>query len=183
MFIGLARGRVLLAIAVGVSIVGANVTAEVLKRIVLDRPDLVNGIGYLGNTYPSGHSTVAMSLAVGAVLVAPRRLRGTAAVAGIVYATAVSTAVLLTGAHRPSDAVAAAFVAVGWGAVVALYLVAFRGTGRDLPGYAAARIPARHVDPHRRGRARASWSPPARPPRSPTAPESTNCSSSKPAGR
>ena len=132
-FIGLVRGRLLLAIAVGVSILGANVTTEVLKRIVFERPDLID-VGRFGNTYPSGHATVAMSLAVGAVLVAPRRWRGTAAVAGVVYASAVSTAVLLTGWHRPSDAVAAAFVTVGWGALVALYLVAFRGTGRDLPG-------------------------------------------------
>ncbi len=133
-FIGLVRGRLLLAIAVGVSIFGANVTSEVLKRIVFERPDLID-VGKFGNTYPSGHATVAMSLAVGAVLVAPRRWRGTAAVAGVVYASAVSTAVLLAGWHRPSDAVAAAFVAVGWGAAVAFYLVAFRGTGRDLPGH------------------------------------------------
>jgi membrane-associated phospholipid phosphatase len=134
-FIGLVRGRLLLAIAVGVSIFGAIVTTEILKRVVFERPNLVDNVRSFGNTYPSGHATVAMALAVGAVLVAPRRLRGTAAVAGVVYASAVSTAVLITGWHRPSDAVAAAFVTVGWGAAVAAYLVALRGTGRELSGY------------------------------------------------
>src|SRR5262249_27141401 len=43
-------------------------------------------------------------------------------------------AVLLTGAHRPSDAVGATFVAIGWGAAVAAFLVALRGTGRESRG-------------------------------------------------
>ena len=132
-FVGLVRGRVLLALSVGVAIFGANVTTEVLKRIVFERPDLLDGVSQFGNTYPSGHATVAMSLAVGAILAAPRRLRGTAALAGVVYAGAVSTAVLIAGWHRPSDAIGAAFVAVGWGALVAAWLVAMRGDGWELP--------------------------------------------------
>jgi hypothetical protein len=132
MFVALARGRVLLAGSVGLAILGANVTTQVLKRMVLERPDLLEEGGRLGNTFPSGHATVAMSLAVGAVLVAPRRWRGTAALAGVAYAVAVATAVLVTGWHRPSDAVAGGLVAVGWGAGVAGLLVAWRGTGRNL---------------------------------------------------
>ena len=133
-FIGLVRGRLFLAISVGVAILGACVTTEVLKLHVLERPDLLDGIGRPWNTYPSGHSTVAMTLAVGAVLVAPRRLRGTVALAGVVYAATVAGATVVTGWHRPSDTVAGGLVAVGWGAAVAAILVATRGTGRDLPG-------------------------------------------------
>lgn len=129
--IGLVRGRLLLAGSVGVAILGANVTTEYLKHVAFERPNFVSNTIRLGNTYPSGHTTVAMSLAVGAVLVAPRRLRGTAAVAGGAYAAAMGCAVLLTGWHRPSDAVGAAFVTVGWGAAVAAFLVALRGTGRE----------------------------------------------------
>ena len=133
-FIGLVRGRVFLAVSVGVAILGANVTTEVLKLHVLERPYLVVGAGRLWNTFPSGHSTVAMSLAVGAVLVAPHRLRGTVALAGVAYAAAVAGATVVTGWHRPSDTIGGGLVAVGWGAAVAAVLVATRGTGRDLPG-------------------------------------------------
>jgi hypothetical protein len=133
-FIGLVRRRVLLAMAVGIVILGANVTTQVLKLQLLERPALFP-VGNLDNTFPSGHSTVAMSLAVAAVLVAPRRWRGTAALAGVVYAAAVGSAVLVARWHRPSDAVGAAFVAVAWAAGVAAMLVAVSGTGQDLPGY------------------------------------------------
>lgn len=133
-FIGLVRGRVFLAVSVGVAILGANVTTEALKLRILERPALLDGVSHPWNTFPSGHSTVAMSLAVGAVLVAPRRLRGTVALAGVAYAAAVAGATVVTGWHRPSDTIGGGFVAVGWGAAVAAVLVATRGTGRDLPG-------------------------------------------------
>jgi hypothetical protein len=142
-FLALARGRILLATGVAVAIIGANVTSQLLKHRVLERPDLIDATSRLGNSFPSGHATVAMSLAVGAVLVSPRRYRGTVALAGVAYATAVAVATLLTGWHRPSDAVAGGLVAVGWGAAVAAMLVAGRGTGRDLPGFhPGARHPA-----------------------------------------
>jgi hypothetical protein len=132
-FVGLFRRRLLLALSVGTVILGANVTTEVLKKVVIERPDLLDNFESFGNTFPSGHATVAMSLAVAAVLVVPRRFRGTAALAGVAYASAVSTAVLVTGWHRPSDALGAAFVAVGWGAGMSAVLVLARGDGADLP--------------------------------------------------
>jgi hypothetical protein len=134
-FVALIRERLLLAFAVGTAILGANVTSELLKRVVLERPALIDTARAYANTYPSGHATVAMSLAVGAVLVVPRRMRAAAAVAGGAYAAAVSSAILVTARHRPSDVAAAAFVAVGWGAAVAAVLVWWRGTGRDLPSF------------------------------------------------
>ena len=123
-------------------------TTEVLKLHILERPDLLDGVSRPWNTFPSGHSTVAMSLAVGAVLVAPRRLRGTVALAGVAYAAAVAGATVVTGWHRPSDTIGGGFVAVGWGAAVAAILVATRGTGRDLPGATLECAPPDHVDPH-----------------------------------
>jgi hypothetical protein len=141
-FVALIRERLLLAFAVGTAILGANVTSEVLKHAVLGRPALADTARAYANTYPSGHATVAMSLAVGAVLVVPRRLRAAAAVAGGAYAAAVSSAILVTARHRPSDVAAAAFVAVGWGAAAAGVLVWRRGTGRDLPSFRAPRVRA-----------------------------------------
>ena len=62
---------VLPAVIVGVS-VGA---AELFKLVILSRPDLFPN-SLEGNSYPSGHTAVATSLGLSAVLVAPARLRG-----------------------------------------------------------------------------------------------------------
>ena len=58
-----------MALGAGVVVLGANVTTQWLKA-TLGRP----GIDEVG-TYPSGHVTVAMSLAMALVLVAPPGLR------------------------------------------------------------------------------------------------------------
>ena len=174
-FIGLVRGRLLLAIAVGVSIFGANVTTEVLKRIVFERPDLID-VGRFGNTYPSGHTTVAMSLAVGAVLVAPRRWRGTAAVAGVVYASAVSTAVLRctieNGALVGNGAIVLHRVVVGSGAIVAANAVVLNDT--QVPPGASPSGPRRRSSRARRGRRHRPRRPELRRSRRPLPPAATS---------
>ena len=78
MLVALLRSRPFLALTAGVVIGGSVVTTEALKRYLLDRPDLVGRPDDLGmtNSFPSGHSTVAMALAVGIVLVVmPRSSR------------------------------------------------------------------------------------------------------------
>ncbi|UFU03411.1 phosphatase PAP2 family protein [Ruania suaedae] len=102
------------AIAVGAAAVlgGSNLTTQVLKEL-LERPDL--GVTYaLGNSLPSGHTTVAASVAAAALLIAPRRWRGPVAVAGVGYAALTGLATLVGGWHRPSDVVAAYLVVALW---------------------------------------------------------------------
>ncbi|MCW2819010.1 MAG: Phosphoesterase, partial [Marmoricola sp.] len=75
--IALLRGRrVQGAAAVGV-VVAANATTFVLKRYLLERPDL--GVSEAGpatlNSLPSGHTTAAFSAIGALLLVVPRRLR------------------------------------------------------------------------------------------------------------
>ena len=119
MGVAVVRKRFALAAAAGVMVLGANVTTQVLKRMVFDRPDLVNDAGeLLNNSLPSGHSTVAMSVAVALFLVFPSRFRTAAAVIGAVYAIGIGAAVVAAGWHRPSDAVAAWFVVGAWTAAV-----------------------------------------------------------------
>ena len=74
--VALLRRRPLLALGAAVLIGGAIITTEILKKVVLPRPDLgvVDPLGRLA-TFPSGHTTVAMSLAMAAMLVAPSRYR------------------------------------------------------------------------------------------------------------
>ena len=73
--IAFSRRRGDLAVAAVVLVGGANITTQLLKLRVLDRPDL--GIDTLTlNSLPSGHSTAVASLAVALLLVVPARLRG-----------------------------------------------------------------------------------------------------------
>ncbi|GIJ27284.1 hypothetical protein Vqi01_24460 [Micromonospora qiuiae] len=123
-FIALIRGRVALAVAATLLIAGANVTTQVLKY-ALARPDY--GVdperAFLGNSLPSGHTTVAASVAVALVLVLPPRVRPFAAVVGAGYAAAAGVATLSASWHRPSDAVAAFLVVGVWAALAGLLLL------------------------------------------------------------
>jgi len=119
MAVAAARRRLDLALAAGVLIAGANVTTQLLKA-GLPRPDLVaDGTPATNGSFPSGHVTVAMSLAMALVLVAPPGLRAAAAALGTLYAGGVGVAVLALDWHRPSDVIGAYLVCTGWAALVA----------------------------------------------------------------
>ncbi len=140
MGVALVRGRWNLAAGVGAVIVGSNATTQLCK-LAGHRPHLllgpINPIPF--NTLPSGHSTVAASLAAALVLVVPVRLRPLAAFFGALYACGIAAMTLAAGWHRPSDAVSA-FAVVGiWTFGVSALLVWMRGTGsprvsEGLPG-------------------------------------------------
>ena len=138
MLVALMRSRPHLALAAGVVIVGANVTTQILKTGILDRPDLVGPRDPLGvtNSFPSGHSTVAMSLAVAFVLVVPAAARSIAAAGGLVYATLVGAGTVTAGWHRPSDVVAAYLIVMAWAGISVAVLIDREGAGAD-----TARVP------------------------------------------
>ncbi len=128
MLVAVLRDRPWLAAGAGLAVLGANLTTQAIKSGV-DRPDLVDGTGSGPGAFPSGHVTVAASLALALVLVAPPALRWTAALAGGAYAAGISVAVLALGWHRPSEVIGAYLVATAWAALVAAVLIAARGPG------------------------------------------------------
>jgi len=69
--LALVRRRFDLALAAVALIGGANVTTQILKYDLFTRPDLSQG----PNSLPSGHTTVALSIALAAVIVAPSAWR------------------------------------------------------------------------------------------------------------
>ena len=123
-FIALIRGRIALAITATLLIAGANVTTQLLKY-GLNRPDF--GVdperAAVGNSLPSGHTTVAASVAVALMLVLPRKVRAVGAFIGAGYAAVAGVATLSAGWHRPSDAVAAYLVVGVWAALAGLLLL------------------------------------------------------------
>jgi membrane-associated phospholipid phosphatase len=124
----LARHRVRLAAAVVVAIGGSVVSSEVLKKL-LYRPATEPPSSIPFNSYPSGHATVGMALALGFVLVVAHHWRWLASIVAAVVATAFGTGVLTTGWHRPSDALGAFLVCLAWFSAVCAVLVAWRGRG------------------------------------------------------
>lgn len=135
MLLAVLRGRVLLAVQVAVLMAGANVSTQVLKHVVLGRPDLDVG-DRLANALPSGHTTAAASVSVALLLVLPPRFRPAAALAGVLYTCATGISTMVGQWHRPSDVVAAVLVVGAWAGVAAALGVrgrprsAHRGRGR-----------------------------------------------------
>jgi membrane-associated phospholipid phosphatase len=116
--LALVRGRWWLAAQVAILVAGSNLTTQVLKHAVLDRPALLDVPRADINTLPSGHTTVAASIAVGLLIAVPRRWRPVVAVAGAAYTGATGVSTLIGQWHRPSDVVAALIVVLAWGAAV-----------------------------------------------------------------
>lgn len=127
--IAFARGRLRLAIAAALVIGVSVVTSQLLKHVILSRPILIppGSRGPLPS-FPSGHTTVAASLAFAAVMMAPRRARGVVAVLGGAYALAIGQGVLITGGHRPSDALASYLLVALWVALASAWLVRHHGS-------------------------------------------------------
>lgn len=127
--VALLRSRIRLALAAVILVAGANITTQVLKKVVLDRPDLGRGTGHfmVGNSLPSGHTTVVFSLALAAVLVVPRSVRGPMALVAAAAGALTGLATLISGWHRPSDVAAALLVVIAWAAVVSLIAGTPRG--------------------------------------------------------
>ncbi|UWP86235.1 phosphatase PAP2 family protein [Dactylosporangium fulvum] len=123
-FIALARRRVALAVGAVLLIGGANATTQLLKAVIY-RPDLGVDVerAAVGNSLPSGHTTIAASVAVAFVLVLPAKARGPGALVAALFAALAGVATLSAGWHRPSDAVAALLIVGAWAAVTGLFIV------------------------------------------------------------
>jgi membrane-associated phospholipid phosphatase len=139
----LVRGRPRIAFAVPAIMLCASLTTMVLKPLVAQpRPDIapLGGGPIADASWPSGHATAAMTLALCAVLAAPPRVRPTMAALGGVFAVAVSYSILVLGWHFPSDILGGFFVAATW---TLLGLAALSAAARRWP--VAARSAARPV--------------------------------------
>lgn len=111
------RGGPRLALAVTAILFGANVTTQALKPLL----EAWSG-GHAPafsplppGSWPSGHTTAAMSLALCLVLVVPARLRPVVGAAGGLLVVAIVFSILVRAWHFPSDVVGGFLVAAVWG--------------------------------------------------------------------
>ncbi len=132
--VALVRRRWRLALTIGVILLGASCTTELLKPLLAaPRPNAIyGGANPVGSvSWPSGHATAAMSLALTCVLAAPGRWRPTVAALGAAFAVAVSYSFLTLGWHYPSDVLGGFLVAATWTLLgVGALLVSDRGRRR-----------------------------------------------------
>lgn len=145
--VALARGRRRLALGVVVLLGATSVGSQVLKALLAHpRPGHPTAVGpVVPDSFPSGHATAAMSLALAGVIVAPPRLRPLIGVVGGAAALAVGFSIVLLGWHFPSDVVGGYLLAAATslGVVTAVRAADARWParhGRRLVSSAVARV-------------------------------------------
>jgi len=114
--VALARRRPRVAAVVAMIVLSANVTTQLLKPLLAaPRATTLDGFPVVAAaSWPSGHATAAMSLALVSVIVAPSRLRPFVAALGAAFAVAVCYSFLELGWHYPSDVLGGFLVATTW---------------------------------------------------------------------
>ena len=115
---GLIRRRGRVAGAAAGIMLAANATTQILKPLLGQAHPVVLRVAGLpspgSGSWPSGHATAAMSLALCAVLVVSARWRPFVAAAGAAFAVAVSFSFLTLLWHYPSDVLGGFLVAGTW---------------------------------------------------------------------
>lgn len=107
------RDRSFLRAAFAVSAVAAAlITTQVLKHVLLARPDF--NFGTVGNSFPSGHTTAAAAAMGLMYLISPPKLRPIVQPFAWIFATVTGLSTLICGWHRPSDIAGGFLIAVFW---------------------------------------------------------------------
>ena len=139
--VALIRRRPRVAVTVGLIMLGANMTTQLIKPLLATtRSFPFTGPVIDAASWPSGHATAVMSLALCAVIAAPARLRPTVGAAMAAFSIAVCYSFLELGWHYPSDVLGGFLVASTWTmlGVAALYSLESRRPARrrevDVPG-------------------------------------------------
>jgi membrane-associated phospholipid phosphatase len=140
--VALVRKRPRTAAVVPIILLGANLTTQFLKPALADHrfSSAIADTHIAAASWPSGHTTGAMSLALCAVLVSSSRLRPLVAALGGLFAVAVGYSTLVLSWHLPSDVFAGVLVAGLWTmlGVAALWAAAARWPERTGRGREAA---------------------------------------------
>jgi membrane-associated phospholipid phosphatase len=124
-----ARGDRRLAFAVAVVMTLAPLSADLLKPLLAE-PHVGFGRTIAAGSWPSGHATAATALALGAVLVTPRRWRVLAVPLAAAFMLGVGVALLIRLWHMPSDVLGGYLLGGLW---IALAVLGLRASERGRP--------------------------------------------------
>lgn len=93
----------------------SELTAQAIKQLLAGpRPEVALSSTIGDAAFPSGHSTAAMTVALLAVQLAPRRMRPTVAALGAFGALGVGLGMVATGSHYPTDIFGGYLWAAAW---------------------------------------------------------------------
>jgi membrane-associated phospholipid phosphatase len=124
-------------------VVVASVLSGQLARVVLERPALLEfGFRRGDQSFPSGHTTVALSVLCAVGLVVPRGWRPLAIGLCSMWATSVTVGTVAAGWHRPSDTLGSGLIVLFW-ISLALAGLAWRGPLTAVPAPRESRVAAR----------------------------------------
>ncbi len=126
----LARSRPRTALAAVAVMSLAPFTSETLKPLLAHPHVALYQVQIGPASWPSGHATAALALALSAVLVAPARLRPLVAALGAAFAVAAGCYLLILAWHMPSDVLGGFLVAALW---TALAVAVLRAAERRWP--------------------------------------------------
>lgn len=142
--VALGRRRFRVAVAVPIVLVATGATTELLKHAFASpRLDAWLPWQIADASWPSGHATASMTLALLAILVSPQRLRPVVAVVGGGFALAIGYAVLALHWHFPSDVFGGFLVA---GTYTLLAIAAVNAAERRWPTHPPAEEAPRRID-------------------------------------
>jgi membrane-associated phospholipid phosphatase len=110
----LLRGRPRVAVTIGVILLGANTTTHLLKPALAAPHDILGAHWISQASFPSGHATASMTLALCAVIATPARRRPLVATLMAAFTVAVCFSFLQLGWHYPSDVLGGFLVAGTW---------------------------------------------------------------------
>lgn len=121
--VGLLRRSVPLATAALGTVVVGLLAAEALKRVVLPRPILVEtSAGYTENSFPSGHTAIALGVLAAALLLTRWRFRGVVMFIVANWAVAIAGYTITSKWHRLSDTLGSAGITLVVASLAALWL-------------------------------------------------------------
>lgn len=140
LIIGALRHRIFLGLLSVGTIIASIATTEAIQHF--GRRPILLDYGYRreDQSFPSGHTAVAMSLMCALIMVVPYRFRGPVVFLTAVWAGSVSVATVTASWHRPSDTIGAGLIVVGY-ACAAVAVLARWGRVRE----AALRTPVGRV--------------------------------------
>jgi len=136
------RGRPRVALAIAAIAVLAPATSELLKPLVghFRGPQEVGDHVIPSASWPSGHATAAMTLALVAVMSVPRQLRLLVGALGVALTVAVSYSILILAWHLPSDVLGGFLLAATW---ALLAIASLRAADARWPARSGRRAAAR----------------------------------------
>lgn len=127
---------------------GANISAQIIKHELVDRPLFGGSVVATPNSFPSGHVVLIASVVFALTMAAPRILRPFVGAVFGIWGALAALGTMVAGWHRPSDVVGSALLVSAWALAAsgALSMLAARSRAPGAAMHETARDARRGAD-------------------------------------